>query len=203
MKNKLFKRMVAIVAFLSMLALSAGNAFAVTKSTSVVSPYWQTDDDSYTFVAVSHTSLTGMNSEIGVVLTAMTEDGTTTFNTTHFTVTNAETTRVFIVATNHSTINSSNITGSDAIFVTGTTNATSGSLIFTPRSSNPTENREGTTDGKRGLTDITALSYWGAVVVATKSSGFAMEFIGDTHDSAFNQLTNVGGNVQQKPIGLN
>jgi len=28
------------------------------------------------------------------------------------------------------------------------------------------------------------LSYWGAVVVETNTTGFAMEFIGDMHDSS-------------------
>jgi len=203
MKNKLFKRLVTIVAFLAMLALSAGNAFAVANSSSVVSPYWQTDSDSYTFVAVSHPSLSGISSEVGVVMTALTENGTTTFGTSAFTVTQNTTHRVFIVATNHSSINSTSITGADAVFITGTTNATSGSLIFTPRSSNPFLSRESATiDGQSlQMTDITALSYWGAVVVSSANSGFAMEFIGDTQDSAFNVLTTT--NMTTQAVGIN
>ena len=190
MKNKLIQRFFAAVAFVALLVFSAGNAAAVANSTSVVSPYWQTDSDTYSFVAVSHPSLTGSNSEVGVVVNVLTEDGTTTFGTAAFTVTNSETTRVFIVSTNHSTINSTTITGSDAVFITGTTNSSSGSLAFTPRSSNPLIQRTGTTQTGIQTTDITALSYWGAIVVASSNSGFAMEFIGDTHDSAFTAITN-------------
>jgi hypothetical protein len=204
MKNKLIKRFSTIVVFLAMVALSAGNAFGVTNNGAVVSPYWQSDSDVYTFVAVSHPSLTGTNSEVGVVLTALTEDATTTFGTSAFTITNSNTTRVFIVATNHSTVNSTNITGSDAIFVTGTTSATSGSLVFTSRASNPLIDREsGTLNGGQQAPDATMLSYWGAIVVSSTNSGFAMEFVGDTHDSLFAAVTYATPNYTNRPIGLN
>jgi len=193
-----------MVVFMAMFALSAGNAFALANNTAVVSPYWQTDSDSYTFVAVTHPSLTGMNSEIGVIMTAMTDDSTTTFGTTAFTVSQNTTTRVFIVATNHGTINSTNITGSDAVFVTGTTNATSGSLIFLPRASTPLGNRESATITGAQAVDSTMLSYWGAVVISSTNSGFAMEFIGDTHDSAFARTTTAGGHTTgAQSVGLN
>ena len=185
---------------MAMLALSAGNAFAIANNTGVISPYWQTDTDSYTFVAVTHPSLNGMNSAIGVVLTALTEDSTTTFGTSAFTVTENKTTRVFIVATNHSTINSTAITGTDAVFITGTTGASSGQLLFTPRASNPQADRTGTGLTGKQMVDATMLSYWGAVVVSSTNSGFAMEFIGDTHDSLFNLLTATG--QTQTAVGL-
>jgi hypothetical protein len=204
MKNKLIKRFSVMVAFLAMLALSAGSAFGAANNTSVISPYWQSDSDVYTFVAVSHPSLTGTNSEVGVVLTAMTEDSTTTFGTSAFTITNANTTRVFIVATNHSTINSTSITGSDAVFITGTTSATSGSLVFTPRASNVLNDREsGTANGGSQASDATMLSYWGAIVVSSTNSGFAMEFVGDTHDSAFTAITySENGAFRPNAVGL-
>jgi len=185
-----------------MLALSAGNAFAIANNAAVVSPYWQTDTDVYTFVAVSHPSLTGMNSEIGVVMTAMTEDRSTTFGTTAFTVSQNTTTRVFIVATNHSTINSTNITSSTALFVTGTTNSSSGSLIFTPRAAVPLGDRESAANIGSQAVDSTMLSYWGAIVVSSSNSGFAMEFLGDTHDSLFTALTQ-SANYRADAIGLN
>jgi hypothetical protein len=203
MKNKLIQRCFTIVAFLAMLALSAGNAFGVANSTTVVSPYWQTDTDVYTFVAVSHPSLTGMNSEIGVVMTALTEDSTTTFGTSAFTVSQNTTSRVFIVATNHGTINSTNITGSTAVFVTGTTSSSSGSLVFTPRSALPLGDRENGSSFGSGAVDSTMLSYWGAVVVSSSNSGFAMEFIGDTHDSAFSAYTlSANPSYRAAPLGL-
>lgn len=203
MKNKLIKRFCATVAFLAMLAFSAGNAIAVTNNAAVISPYWQTDSDVYTFVAVSHTSLTGMNSQIGVILTALTEDATTTFGTTQFTVSENNTTRVFIVATNHSSINSTNITGSDAIFITGTTNATNGSIIFTSRATTPLGDREsGSVIGNQAV-DATMLSYWGAIVVSSTNSGFAMEFVGDTHDSHFTSSSIPSAAYQAYAVGLN
>jgi hypothetical protein len=203
MKNKLIKRFSIIVALLAMLALGAGSAFGVANNSSVVSPYWQTDSDVYTFVAVSHPSLTGTSSEIGVVLTALTEDSTTTFGTSAFTVTNAKTKRIFIVATNHGTINSTNITASDAIFVTGTTNSASGSLLFTPRASNPQMDRETGSEGLGNqMIDPTMLSYWGAIVVSSTNSGFAMEFIGDTHDSMYNSVTYGNIGWLNEPVGL-
>ena len=36
----------------------------------------------------------------------------------------------------------------------------------------------------RGFRDVTMLNYWGAVVIEKNTTGFAMEFIGDMHDSA-------------------
>ena len=203
MKNKLIKRFCTIVALVAMLAFSAGNAIAVTNSSGVISPYWQTDSDVYTFVAVSHTSLTGMNSEIGVVLTALTEDASTAFGTAQFTVGNSNTTRVFIVATNHSSINSTNITASDAIFITGTTNATNGSLIFTSRATTPQGDRESGTALGRQAVDATMLSYWGAIVVSSTNSGFAMEFVGDTHDSLLGNESTGNANTANLSVGLN
>jgi len=206
MKNKIIKRFSIMALVLAMVAVSAGNALAVTNNQSVISPYWQTDTDSYTFVAVSHPSLTGMNSEVGVILTALTEDRTTTFGSSAFTVGQNNTTRVFIVATNHGTINSTNITGGDAVFITGTTSSTQGSLIFTPRATTPLGDRETGTATGAGMIDATQLSYWGAVVVSSTNSGFAMEFIGDTHDSLFSLLTlsnpAVASNIKV-PVGLN
>ena len=203
MKNKLIKRFAPIViAFVAMLAMGAGSAFGVTNNASVISPYWQTDSDVYTFVAVSHPSLTGMNSEIGIILSALTEDGSTSFGTSVFTIGQSNTKRIFIVATNHGTINSTNITASDAVFVTGTTNSSSGSLVFTPRSSNPLADREAAGTLGNQATDPTMLSFWGAIVVSSSNSGFAMEFIGDTHDSAFTALSVNNPNFTQEAVGL-
>ena len=74
MKTKLIKRVSNMVAILAFLALLAGNAFAVENSSRVVSPYWQSDSGSYTFIAVSHTSLSGMASQIGITINAITND---------------------------------------------------------------------------------------------------------------------------------
>ncbi len=79
MKTKLNTRFIKMIATFTFLALFAGNAFAIENSSRVVSPYWQSDsgDQSYTFIAITHTSLSGMASQIGVKLTALQSDAAT------------------------------------------------------------------------------------------------------------------------------
>ena len=185
MKTKLTKRFSKLVAILAFLAILAGNAYAVTNSESVVSPYWQSDSSSYTFIAVSHTSLSGMASHIGLTVNAITSDQSAFSTAVTFTIESGTTTRIFIVRTNQSTINSTSI--SSAQFIVGTTNFEHGHIRVDPISSNPETINSAT--GNLGLTgggyrDITMLSFWGTVVVETNTTGFAMEFIGDMHDSA-------------------
>jgi hypothetical protein len=194
MKNKIITRFSIFIAAMALLIFSAATAFAITNSSSVVSPYWQSDGDAYTFVSISHGSLDLMSSQIGVILQAVSNDGTSSFGSTSFTVNQNSTTRIFVVATNHSTINTSTITDSTVVFVSGTTNSSSGSLTFTPSRTTPLSNAN-------QIADATALNYWGAIVVSSASSGFAMEFIGDTHDSVFTVLTT--GNLSALPVGLN
>jgi len=201
MKNKLIKRFLIIVAITVSLAMSAASAFAITNSTSVVSPFWQSDGSVYTFVAVSHSSLQAMNSQIGVVMSAIKTDGSS-FGTTEFTVTNNSTSRVFIVATNHSTINNLTITAAGNLFIAGTTNLASGHLAVTPRATVPLDRAYGGIAARHR--DITMLTFWGSVVIPGTNTGFAMEFIGDTHDSIFAADTNLqnvaGHNVM---VGVN
>ena len=196
MKNKFIKRFSMFIAAMALLIFTTANAFALANSTSVVSPYWQSDGDAYTFVSISHGSLDVMGSQIGVVMQAISNDGASTFGTTTFTVAQNTTTRIFVVATNHSTINSTTVTDSGVIFVSGTTSSSSGSLSFTPRATSP----RATLSQQR---DVTTLSYWGAIVVSSANSGFAMEFIGDTHDSAFSVKTATNAIATALPVGLN
>lgn len=186
-----------MIAVLTFLAILSGNAFAITNKESVASPYWQSDSGSYTFIAVSHTSLSGMASQIGLTLNAITNDQSAFGTAVTFTITSGTTTRIFIVRTNQSTINSTSI--SSAEFIVGTTNFEHGHIRVDPIASNP----EITTGDKsltgEGFRDITMLSFWGSVVIETNTTGFAMEFIGDMHDSAAaptfnsNQGIDVGG----------
>ena len=194
MKNKIITRFSIFIAAMALLIFSAATAFAITNSTSVVSPYWQSDGDAYTFVSISHGSLDLMSSQIGVIMQAVSNDGTSSFGTSTFTVSQNSTTRIFVVSTNHSTINTRTLTDSSVIFVSGTTNSSSGSLVFTPRATTPLV-------PTARITDVTSLNYWGAIVVSSASSGFAMEFIGDTHDSVFSVLTSAA--LSTLPVGLN
>ena len=190
MKTKLTTRFSKFIAVLAFLALLAGNAFAFDNGSRVVSPYWQSDSGSYTFIAVSHTSLSGMASQIGLTLNAITNDQSAFGTAVSFTVQSGTTTRVFIVRTNQSTINSTSI--SAAQFIVGTTNFEHGHIRVDPVATNPNA-RSGSTNEATdvgvqsligdGYRDITMLSFWGSVVVETNTTGFAMEFIGDMADS--------------------
>ena len=203
MKTKLTTRFSKFIAVLAFLALLAGNAFAFDNSSRVVSPYWQSDSGSYTFIAVSHTSLSGMASQIGLTLNAITNDQSAFGTAVSFTVQSGTTTRVFIVRANHSTVNSTSI--SSAQFIVGTTNFEHGHIRVDPVATNPNA-RVGSTNstgliGIQSLTgdgyrDITMLSFWGSVVVETNTTGFAMEFIGDMADSqATSKLIASGTNI--------
>jgi hypothetical protein len=205
MKTKLTTRFSKFIAVLAFLALLAGNAFAFDNGSRVVSPYWQSDSGSYTFIAVSHTSLSGMASQIGLTLNAITNDQSAFGTAVSFTVQSGTTTRVFIVRTNQSTVNSTSI--SAAQFIVGTTNFEHGHIRVDPVATNPNA-RVGSLDvvsggqiGINSLTgdgyrDITMLSFWGSVVVETNTTGFAMEFIGDMADSQANPtLVATGSNI--------
>ena len=187
MKTKLIKRVPNMVAILAFLALLAGNAFAIENSSRVVSPYWQSDSGSYTFIAVSHTSLSGMASQIGVTVNAITNDQSAFGTATTFTITSGTTQRIFITRTGHASVNSTSIP--TASFITGTTNFEHGHLRIDPIATSPitpTSAQGVRSNGTKGngYRDATMLSFWGAVVVEQNTTGFAMEFIGDMHDSA-------------------
>ena len=146
----------------------------------VVSPYWQSDSGSYTFVAVTHPSLSGMASQVGVIVEAIQNDGTLFGSSQTFTVDAKTTTRLFIVRNNHPSINVGSIP--DAKFITDISNFKHGHLSAVSVATSPTVSTgTGSDDGYR---DATMLSFWGAIIIDQSTSGFAMEFIGDMHDSA-------------------
>ena len=144
----------------------------------VVSPYWQSDSESYTFISVTHASLSGMASQVGVIVEAIQNDGTLFGSAQSFTVESSKTARVFIVRSSHPSINSASIP--TAQFITGTSNFQYGHIAAVSVATSPTSTN-GPGDGYR---DATMLSFLGAVVIEQNSTGFAMEFIGDMHDSA-------------------
>jgi hypothetical protein len=180
MKTKLTKRFSNLIAILAFLALMAGNAFAIENKSRVVSPYWQSDSGSYTFIAVSHTSLSGMASQIGLTINALGSDNVAFGSAVEFTIDAGSTTRVFLVTTNHATVNPTNIP--TAQFISGTTNFTHGHVRIDPSASNP-EVRSAHNEPFPGFRDVTMLSFWGSVVIEQNTTGFAMEFIGDMSDS--------------------
>ena len=198
MKTKHLMRSLFRIAMIAFLVLSAGNAFAIDNKSRVVSPYWQVDTESYSFIAVTHSSLSGMNSQIGIKVTALDNSGTSYGTAASFTINSGTTQRLFIVPTSHTTINPTSITASDVAFIRGTSDYSHGSILVEPISSHPERlwytGQEGNEDltypsitqangYNEGFRDATMLTYWGSVVVEANTTGFAMEFIGDMNDS--------------------
>ncbi len=99
---------------------------------------------------------------------------------------------VFIVTSNNTTINPTTLP--NALFMIGSeTISGHGSLRITPLSTSPNELSGLPSSPDRGYPDITQLNYWGAVVVQGTATGFAMEFIGDGHDSTAFTTPNFSG----------
>ena len=207
MKTKHLKRFFLSIAITAFVAILAGNAFAANQNLSrdgdsttkasqatsndfiVASPYWQVDSGSYTFMAVTHSSLSGMASQIGLTVNAITSAGAAYDTAESFTVSAGTTTRVFIVPTNHATVNSTNIT--TAKFLAGTSDFSYGHVRINPVTSAPQLMGNSSRDPRttieavpgHGFRDITMLTYWGSVIIEANTTGFAMEFVGDMNDS--------------------
>ena len=167
----------------------------------VVSPYAQAaPNDSYTFIGVSHPSLNTSVTRIGLVVEVI--DMTTTVNTPAgravvFTVDAGETHRVFVANQGHSTINSSNsaFTGARTHIIPTVNSPQFGSIRVTsvsvrPELSPPNRRIDIQPGGEVAyrFDDLAQLSIWGIVYTQASGTGFAMEFIGDMHDS------NIGSN---------
>ena len=182
-------------------ALWIGEAYAVDDYDNrhlVISPYWQSDSTSYSFIAVSHPSLSEMASQIGLELNAIQSDLSPFSTAISLTVSAGETERVFIVRTGHSIINSTIIPSGH--FIVGTTNYTYGNIIIRNIASHPFVQAggvDGTPSDGRGYRDVTMLSFFGGIVFDGTTTGFAMEFIGDTHDSTTTYNVNCAGCYSQ------
>jgi len=174
-----------------------------------IAPYAQVvADDSYTFIGISHPSLATAHTSIGLVVEAM--DMTTVPNTPAgraavFTVSAGETHRVFIVNQSHSTININNASFTDTQTHIITTSDASqfGNVKVWGVGTHPTDasldaDRPGWYTGTAANADVlrhdnvSQLSMWGVVYQASNGAGFALEFIGDMHDS-----TGTGGTLQE------
>lgn len=177
------KTLIFVITLLAVL-VSIQNANAVDKNRNAVSPYIQTDNDStYTFVGIAHPSLNTAATQIGLTIATVGMDGKNPSST--FTVNAGDTYRVFIVSTNHTTVNSTTITGDRVVFLDTTTGGSAaGQLVVTAIQRNPFGQSPGADGiGPAKLQNLNQLSMWGAIVVPSTSTGFAMEFIGDAHDS--------------------
>jgi hypothetical protein len=167
---------------------SFNNAWAIENKSRVISSYWQSDSASYSFISVSHSSLSGLASQIGLVVNAIQSDLTAFGTAVTFTISAGSTQRIFIARTNHPSLSAAEIP--TASFIIGTSNFKHGHIRVDPVASNPEisinpaiafveSNLE-----LRGFKDVTMLNYWGAVVIEANTTGFAMEFIGDMQDSS-------------------
>ncbi|MBT7272536.1 MAG: hypothetical protein HN885_06010 [Nitrospina sp.] len=168
-----------------------------------IAPYAQVvANDSYTFIGISHPSLATAHTSIGLVVEAM--NMTTVPNTAGgraaiFTVSAGETHRVFVVNQSHATINGNNasFTDTQTHLITTTDASQFGNIKVTSVGTHPygatlDVNRPGrysdTTAGVRAVSiqrydGLNQLSMWGVVYQESNGAGFAMEFIGDMHDS--------------------
>ena len=162
-----------------------------------IAPYAQVvADDSYTFIGISHPSLATAHTSIGVVVEAM--DMTTVPNTSAgraavFTVSAGETHRVFIVNQSHATINlnNSSFTDTQTHLITTSDASQFGNVRVVGLGTNPsiitpTTNRPGayTSGSLNRFDNIAQLSMWGVVYQSANGAGFALEFVGDMHDSS-------------------
>jgi hypothetical protein len=172
----------------SLCSPSFNNVWAIENKSRVISSYWQSDSTSYSFISVSHSSLSGLASQIGLVVNAIQSDLTAFGTAVTFTISAGSTQRIFIARTNHPSLSAAEMP--TASFIIGTSNFKHGHIRVDPVASNPEisinpaiafveSNLE-----LRGFKDVTMLNYWGAVVIEANTTGFAMEFIGDMQDSS-------------------
>jgi len=180
MRKTQFFVLIILLAFL----VSVQSAYAVPKNRTAVSPYVQTDANStYSFVGITHPSLNTAVTQIGLTMAAIGFSDTVTSQT--FTVGAGETYRIFVVSTNHSTINSNTITNSNVLFIASTNGSgQNGQLRMSLNATNPTA-----IVVNNKVNNLNQISMWGAIVIPSSSTGFAMEFVGDAHDSAALQTT--------------
>ncbi len=165
-----------------------------------ISPYAQVvPNSSYTFIGISHPSLATAHTSIGVAVEAI--DMTTVPDNASgraavFTIDAGTTHRVFIVNNNHATINTNNSLFTDSqthLIVTPATDQF-GSVRVTGIGTSPTIR---TTAAKRPgdyntstaaivkrWDSVAQLAMWGVVYQSSNGAGFALEFIGDMHDSS-------------------
>jgi len=153
------------------------SVWAYENKSRVISGYWQSDPKSYTFMSVTHASVEGLATQIGLVVNAIQDNKTAFGSALTFTISSRETKRIFIARTNHSFLSSNNIPS--ASFIIGPSDFAHGHIRIDPVASNP----EIQSPSGSGFRDVTMLSFWGAVVIEANTTGFAMEFIGDMHDS--------------------
>ncbi len=170
----------------------------------IVSPYWQADTQTYSFISVAHPSLSGMSTQMGIVMHALLGDGdpsgifkgrgnSDATGKVQFTINADDIKRVFIVSTNHLFFQPENVPdGVEVILVRTNSGGQFGQLQFFNTSKN-LNTCVSSVENHCGFPDLNQLSLWGAVVVQDTSTGFAMSFIGDNQDSRAVNYPQVSG----------
>ena len=166
---------------------------------SAISPYAQVvPNSSYTFIGISHPSLATAHTSIGIAIEAL--DMTTVPNNAAgraavFTIDAGTTHRVFIVNQGHATINSSNSLFTDSLthLITTADSDQFGNIkvtsigtvpnLYTTESQRPGKYRTTTANVVSRWDNVAQLAMWGVVYKSSNGAGFALEFIGDMHDS--------------------
>ena len=174
-----------------------------------IAPYAQVvADNSYTFIGISHPSLATAHTSIGVVVEALgmvTVPNTATGRAAVFTVDAGQTHRVFIVNQGHSTINLANsaFTDTNTHLITTSNAPQFGSVKVWGINTSPTLAMAATHlpggyilgAALPAITrhdNVSMLSMWGVVYQTSNGAGFAMEFVGDMHDSSVAGNLSVG-----------
>ena len=165
---------------------------------SAISPYAQvTPNASYTFIGISHPSLATAHTSIGVaveVLNMSTVPNNAAGRAAVFTIDAGTTHRVFIVNQGHATINASNSSFTDSLthLITTADSDQFGNIKVTSIGTVPTlytgvSQRPGAyasgVDVISRWDNVAQLAMWGVVYQSSNGAGFALEFIGDMHDS--------------------
>ena len=169
-----------------------------------IAPYAQvTANATYTFIGISHPSLNTAHTSIGIAVEAIdmaTVPDTSAGRASIFTVNAGETHRVFIVNQSHPTINANNtaFTDSKTHLITTTDASQFGNIRVVgigtePSHASLSSDRPGRYTHRGGnatgtvvyrFDNLAQLSMWGVVYQSSNGAGFALEFIGDMHDSS-------------------
>ena len=170
------------------------------KARHVFAPYAQVvPNDSYTFMAVNHASLDTALTQIGVaieVLGMSTVPDNSAGRASIFTVDAGETHRIFVVNVSHTAINLSNpaFTDSRTHLILTQDTAQFGNVRAVSINEAPTTPT--TVNSIKKYANLSQLSFWGIVYTEASGTGFAMEFIGDAHDST------IGRNISIPHAGV-
>ena len=182
-----------------------------------ISPYAQVvPNSSYTFIGISHPSLATAHTSIGVAVEVL--DMTTVPNNASgraavFTVDAGTTHRVFVVNQGHSTINSSNSLFTDSLthLITTADSDQFGNIkvtsigtvpsFHTTASQRPGDYRTPSAAQLSRHDNVAQLAMWGVVYQSSNGAGFALEFIGDMHDSNPGGCGDGDGHSCRKAVG--